>query len=265
LFIAIGSGALIFLPELPGHADIALGALWLLFAGSVLCWQLLRLILNQRHLLCARLGWNTRKAPAGYIRALFDSYAERYDQHLLVQLNYAVPNLIRGAVGQRLDGSSPIVADLGCGTGVCGPLLRPLAARLIGVDLSPAMLAKAERRKVYDELIEADLVAFLGLYENHYDLCIAADVFCYIGDLLPVVRAAAAALDEGGYFVFTVESIDKPGWVLQSTGRYAHQRAYVGSLACQTGFSIEQVDSATLRTQSGKPVAGDVWLLRQPH
>ena len=33
--------------------------------------------------------------------------------------------------------------DAGCGTGLCGPLLKPFAGRLDGVDLSPRMLAKA--------------------------------------------------------------------------------------------------------------------------
>ena len=34
------------------------------------------------------------------------------------------------------------VLDLGCGTGLCGPLLRPYARALAGVDLSPQMLER---------------------------------------------------------------------------------------------------------------------------
>ncbi len=67
------------------------------------------------------------------------------------------------AVG-RLFGSgdaSLAVLDAGCGTGLCAPWLVPYAHRLVGVDLSQAMLDKAAARACYDELAKADLVAFL--------------------------------------------------------------------------------------------------------
>jgi len=35
------------------------------------------------------------------------------------------------------------VLDAGCGTGLCGPILRPYAAGLVGVDLSEGMLKVA--------------------------------------------------------------------------------------------------------------------------
>ncbi len=45
-----------------------------------------------------------------------------------------------GALGGRM-------LDLGCGTGAAGALLRPAATRLVGVDLSANMLAKAARAR----------------------------------------------------------------------------------------------------------------------
>lgn len=58
-----------------------------------------------------------------------------------------VPDLPRGDV-----------IDLGCGAGAVGPALaaRFAGRRLIGVDNSPAMLAKAAGTGVYDQLAEAD-------------------------------------------------------------------------------------------------------------
>ncbi len=54
------------------------------------------------------------------------------------------------------------VIDLGCGSGAAGPALRGRLAdhRLIGVDASPDMLAKAEAGGAYDRLIEADIAVW---------------------------------------------------------------------------------------------------------
>lgn len=51
------------------------------------------------------------------------------------------------------------VVDLGCGAGAMGARLRERFSghRIIGVDSSPAMLAKAEETGAYDELIETDI------------------------------------------------------------------------------------------------------------
>ena len=42
--------------------------------------------------------------------------------------------------------------DLGCGTGLGGAAFRPFVDRLVGVDLSPAMIAQAAAKGLYDRL-----------------------------------------------------------------------------------------------------------------
>ena len=263
-FVAIGSVVLLFLPRLAGNRDLLLHVVWWPTVAVVLVWRLGQFLFDNRHQVHARLGLRTPKPPAAYIRALFDDYADYYDDHLMVELAYAVPNLLRGAVGERLDGAAPVVVDLGCGTGICGPLFRPIAGTLIGVDLSPEMLDRAERRGIYDQLVEADLVRYMAHIDIRADLCLAGDVFVYIGDLAPAFRAIAPALAPGGYFAFTTEAGAGPDWALQRTGRYAHGRDYIEGLARRTGLAVVTVEAATLRTQSDRPVAGDVWLLRRP-
>ena len=54
------------------------------------------------------------------------------------------------------------ILDLGCGTGLAGLAFQPLAARLDGVDLSPAMIEKARARGIYDHLDVADLETRAG-------------------------------------------------------------------------------------------------------
>ncbi|MEZ5581976.1 MAG: methyltransferase domain-containing protein [Candidatus Competibacteraceae bacterium] len=172
----------------------------------------------------------------------------------MVELAYAAPNRIRGIVGQFLDDRVPVAVDLGCGTGICGPLFEPLAERLIGVDLSPAMLKIARQRKVYDELIEADIVQYLRRHSGAFDLSFAADVLVYLGNLRPFLTASANALKPGAYLAFTVETTTQHDWILQPTGRYAHSRDYIQTLAQHCGFAVEALERATLRTQDYKPV-----------
>ena len=72
--------------------------------------------------------------------------------------------LVAEAVAAALGGPKGTldVLDAGCGTGWCGPHVRPYARRLTGVDLSPAMIERAEARRVYDELVVAELTEYLA-------------------------------------------------------------------------------------------------------
>ena len=56
---------------------------------------------------------------------------------------------------------------------------------MTGVDLSPAMIAKARERGIYDELVAGDAAALLERErERIFDLIVAADSLVYIGDLV---------------------------------------------------------------------------------
>ena len=147
-----------------------------------------------QHMLAA-MGGAERPARAsdGYVRATFDDFAESFDQNL-GDLKYAAPQLLYAAVASSMaPGAAELqVLDLGCGTGLCGPLLRPIARHLVGVDLSPKMLAKAAGRGVYDQLNCAELTRWLASCSQRFDLVVAADVLCYFGDLA-VVRHTCAA------------------------------------------------------------------------
>ena len=219
---------------------------------------------NNAHILLARLGRQPPVASPDYVRALFDCYADEFEHHLMVELSYQAPNLILDIIGDRLKSAAPVIADLGCGTGICGPLLVRRAGKLIGVDLSPKMLALARRKNCYDQLAEADITGFLKDRPGAVDVCIAADVLCYFGDLAAVFDAACGAIKPGGLFAFTVETIEAEGWLLLPTGRYAHAQSYVAERAQQAGFSLAESKAAILRTQSGAPVEGRVWLLQKP-
>jgi predicted TPR repeat methyltransferase len=204
--------------------------------------------------------------PPQYVVELFDRYAERFDEHLVKKLSYAGPQLLYGAVSGVTQRRDLEVIDLGCGTGLCGVLFRPVASKLVGVDLSPKMLEQSRRRGVYDELVKADVVEALRARPESADVILAADVFIYVGELTAAFDAARWSLKPGGLFAFTVESIaDADGeFVLRATRRYAHSAAYLRRLASAAGLEELTATRVVLRAGEEAPVGGMVFVLRRP-
>jgi predicted TPR repeat methyltransferase len=201
-------------------------------------------------------------APAGYVTALFDAYAGRFDAHLVGQLDYRTPTLI----GAALDGLGLLEAldtvDLGCGTGLCAPVLRARSRTLAGVDLSGKMLEQARQRGGYDVLACADAADWLAGHGGSYDLAVAADVLVYIGDLAPLLRQVHGALRGAGWFACSVEAHAGEGYVLQPSGRFAHALAYVEHAAAQAGLRVHAALPAILRRDRGEAVHGHILLLQ---
>jgi predicted TPR repeat methyltransferase len=215
------------------------------------------------HFLAAYTGRDLpARAADEYIRSTFDHFARTFDTKLQ-HLEYHAPEMVAAAVAKALGGpqGNLDVLDAGCGTGWCGPLLRPYAGRLSGVDLSPAMLERARARQVYDHLIEGELTAHLQAAADRYDLVASADTLVYFGDLRPVFAAAAAALRRGGLLIFTLErairdDAEGQGFFLQRHGRYCHSEDYVRSRLAEAGLSIREMTFGILRKELGEAVHG---------
>ena len=204
---------------------------------------------------------------AAYVRALFDRYADRFDQDLVGKLGYAAPDLLRAAVDRVVPAAAGLrILDLGCGTGLAGVTFKPLAAHLAGVDLSPRMVEKARQRGLYDELGVGDVVEAMERSPGGWDLLVAADVLVYIGDLVPVFAAAAHALPPGGHFAATVERLPVESaqeFALGATRRYAHAEAYVRRTAEDAGFAVRLMEPCAPRREKGVPVAGLLFVVER--
>lgn len=197
-------------------------------------------------------------APRAYVEALFDSYAADFDQHLVGTLGYQAHAVLTRPLAAMLPHQVASALDLGCGTGLCAPQLRPLARRLAGVDLSASMLAQARSLGLYDELHHADIVEHLQRDETRHDLVVAADVFIYVGALEPVFSALRPRLSDGGLFCFSLEEAPAgpPGPVLQPSLRYAHGLPYVLDLAAHHGLTLVQAQRAPVRQDQHHGVDG---------
>jgi len=214
----------------------------------------------------AKLGQSAvpERASAAHVSALYDQYAGSFDQDLLGNLDYRGPEVILDGLRRAGIAGPCDILDAGCGTGLAGLAVKPLARRLDGIDLSEKMAEQARARGVYDSVAVGDLVPEMAGRTASYDLVIAADVLIYLGDLAPVFAAARAAVRAVGHFAFTVERGPGEGYTLQPTGRFAHAEAYLRRLAAETGFSITLLEPTVTRREKGEPVPGLLCVLSRP-
>ena len=220
--------------------------------------------IEAQHLRDSVMALPVARQPAALVAQRFDAMAETFDEHLVSELGYDGPSQLRDLLAGRtaMDGKLDIL-DLGCGTGLCGPLLRPMARRLHGVDLSPGMLAKARALGLYDGLEVADLLDVLGRDAAAWDMIVILDTFPYLGALEAVFEAAARALRPGGWLTFSTEAAETGDYVLQGNGRYSHGDGYITRLAAGR-FEIVAQATAMLRREGGRALDGGYFLLRAP-
>jgi predicted TPR repeat methyltransferase len=207
------------------------------------------------------------RASDEYLRHLFDRFAQDFDR-ILEALSYNVPRALETLFAKihELPSRSLNILDAGCGTGLCGQRLRPWARKLTGVDISAGMLAKARQRNIYDDLHQSELMKFLKEAQEKYDWIVAADVFCYFGNFVELVSAAARCLPPGGRLYFSVEKdleMEGRGYRLQRHGRYCHSQVYVEAAAYFSKLQVETLSTETIRQESSQPVEGFCVVLRK--
>ncbi len=211
-----------------------------------------------------------KQSPPAFIQALFDQYAYNYNDHVKTQLKYQVPSLIREALTPFISQETlpEKTLDLGCGTGLMAPFLLDISLRLIGVDISENMTEVAKRLGAYYKLYHDDIMHFLPKHPNEYDLIVAADVFCYFGELKEVFRYCHQSLTDNNLMVFTVEYLSNPAkknqpYRLQTSGRFAHSQLYIEKELNEAGFKLEVSKQVIIRYQEDIPVEGLLYIVRK--
>jgi SAM-dependent methyltransferase len=144
------------------------------------------------------------------LRAEYELIAGVYDDDLAGPEDYLSPGAV-AAVCSRLLERDERILDAGAGTGLLGAALGEHGfASLDALDLSPAMLAEAERKGIYRSLVEARLGETLPYDDGSYDAVVSSGV-------LTTGHAPASSLDElaritraGGHVVFTLRSDETP-------------------------------------------------------
>lgn len=107
-------------------------------------------------------------------KSLYRNWADTYDQGFAAKSDYQPAKLVARAY---LDaGGGWPVLDVGCGTGLVAETF-PESAVVDGLDYSPEMLAVADKKGIYRELIEADLNSPLTLTADAYAGFVSAGTF----------------------------------------------------------------------------------------
>ena len=115
------------------------------------------------------------------------------------------------------------VVDIACGTGLNFPLIEEVigpAGRIVGVDLTDAMLARAQERAAANgwtniALVQADAVDFD--FPTRVDAILSTYALSQVPACADVIDHGAAALSEGGRWVVLDLKVPDytPGWLAQ--------------------------------------------------
>ncbi|MFZ5964059.1 class I SAM-dependent DNA methyltransferase [Thalassococcus sp. BH17M4-6] len=157
-------------------------------------------------------------------RALYADWAESYDSSFAGEMDYVLPLRVAEAYLDVAGPDAGPVLDVGAGTGLCGAALRDLGIGPIeATDLSPQMLAVAERKGIYTRLFEADLLQGLPCDNGAYTGVVSSGTFT-TGHL------GAEALDE------VLRIIRPGGWLAISVNRrHYDEGGFAEALAARDG------------------------------
>lgn len=223
-----------------------------------------------QHIRAAILGETTEKAPEAYVKDLFDTYAEHFDQHLVEGLQYIVPQRLQTefrSIREKLNDKRHNLSllDLGCGTGLGAEVLLDATEFRVGVDLSAGMIQKADHKKIYNELHVADVVQFMKDSARHYEMIIATDVLVYIGALETFLSESMRILESGGYIAFSTEdnTVDTENYKILASGRYIHQPEYIKKLTAQHPLTLLSHTVFAGRHESGAPQPHSLYIYQK--
>jgi predicted TPR repeat methyltransferase len=219
---------------------------------------------DARYMLAVLTGEKLARAPDGYVSRLFDQYAARFDDHLTSTLGYRAPEDLAALIAPIDQGRRRgTVLDLGCGTGLSGLPFRATARRLIGIDLSAEMLARARARGIYDELHCEEVGAFLARFAGAIDLAIAADMLVYLGDAAPLIDALALRMPPGGLLALSIERLDSGTFALGDSGRFRHNPDHLAALGAGNGLAVRATRNSVIRHERRAPAHGSLMVLEK--
>ena len=214
------------------------------------------------HLYNSLQGSKTKTAPREFIIKLFDYYAKNFEKSLINGLEYKIPSKIKNLLLENSVESLGSILDMGCGTGLIGLELEKYCNYLEGIDLSIKMIEEAKQKKVYDKLIQTEIIDYLTNNTLNFDYFIAADVFVYIGDLYEVFSLIKKRNKKSGDLVFSIELTTADDYMLEKSGRYSHSTKYISSLCDEFGFDVTNFKKLPIRKENKQNIPGALYRLR---
>ncbi len=145
--------------------------------------------------------------------ARYDAVADFYEQFAPDAYDDPPMAALLRLIGDVRDQS---LLDLACGHGRLARELARRGGRVVGVDLSKALIAKARAREAADPAQiayrQADVAAPQALEGLHFDGVGCSFGLSDIDDLDGAIATVARVLRPGGFFVFSIVHPCFPGW-----------------------------------------------------
>ncbi len=135
-----------------------------------------------------------------------DWYADAFDEHYLDLYSYRDVEeaaLFTGVLGEHVHLTGALILDLACGAGRYVETLREAGASAVGLDLSPALLARAVRAGARP-LVRGDMRRLpfgAGVFDGVISMFTSFGYFPEIEDEMAVLRGVARCLKPEGWFV----------------------------------------------------------------
>jgi SAM-dependent methyltransferase len=158
------------------------------------------------------------------------------------------------------------VLDVGCGEGVFLALLKDAGRVGIGVDRSPADIARARARGL--EVVEQDALAFIAEHRESFDGVFCAHLIEHLtpSDAVELIEGFRAALKPGGRLVLItpevrdLEVLTERFW-LDLTHVRPYPQALLNALLPALGFDVIESgnDPASARGRSWRSLPKRLW------
>jgi len=200
-------------------------------------------------------------APKEYIEDLFNNFADHYENLMIEKLEFKAPKIIREIILENSESHLGSVIDLGCGTGLFGKEIQSFCNYLEGVDLSEKMLEIANKKNIYDQLIQVDILEYLKNTSLNFNYYVASDVLIYLGDLSDLFKLIKSRNQSSGKLVFSVEDYEGKDFILRKSGRYAHSKKYIENLCQEFGYTLAHYETHIARYDHGRPIASGFYIL----
>ena len=128
--------------------------------------------------------------------------------------------------------------DLGCGSGVSASKFQHLASHWTGIDLSLNMLLQADSKKIYNALVESDILSFLREKRPGISLVLLLETLMHFGSIQPLFQALQEALDPGTILVFDAWHTTATSPFQTKNLTFAHSMNYCEDTVKSCGWKI---------------------------
>ncbi|MGW0665161.1 class I SAM-dependent methyltransferase [Streptodolium elevatio] len=180
------------------------------------------------------------------VRDGYDAVAEEYQARIGDELAHKpLDRALLGALGESV-GPGAAIADLGCGPGHVAGWLAARGARVVGVDLSPGMVAVGRREHPAAEFRQGDLLR-LPAADREFDAAVAFYSLIHLaaGELPAAFAEARRVLRPGGLLLVAFHLGDEvrhmTDWWGHTVDVEFHFRESAPMVAAMTdaGFAVE--------------------------